>query len=203
MERVIAYIDGFNLYHGLKERHLRRFYWLNLKKLMESILVTDQRLVRVRYFTSRVTDPPTKVKRQGTFLEALETLSDFYIHYGHYVNGAYHCRACGRESCQRREKMTDVNIAAMLLYEAFVDQFDNAIIVSADTDLIGPLKILKQVFPGKKRTLAFPPGRHSDHMKQHATGWMHIGEDKFAKSLFPPIVVSKNGFKLTKPTYWP
>jgi hypothetical protein len=37
-QRVIAYIDGFNLYFGLRESGLRRCYWLNLPALAESLL---------------------------------------------------------------------------------------------------------------------------------------------------------------------
>jgi uncharacterized LabA/DUF88 family protein len=203
MERIIAYIDGYNLYHGLKESKLRKFYWLDVKKLIESILRPDQTLVHVNYFTSRVSDPPTKVKRQNTYLEALATLSKVHIHYGHYVVSKQTCRTCGVTQASRREKRTDVNIAAVMLFDAFKDHCDNAILVSADTDLLGPLYVMKQMFPHKKRTLAFPPGRYSDHLTKAASGWLHIGEDKFARSLLPPEVTSKNGFKLTKPTYWP
>jgi len=30
MERVIAYIDGYDLDHGVHSSGLKRFYWLNL-----------------------------------------------------------------------------------------------------------------------------------------------------------------------------
>ena len=29
--RLIAYIDGFNLYFGLKEKGWKRYYWLDMK----------------------------------------------------------------------------------------------------------------------------------------------------------------------------
>ena len=35
MNRVIAYIDGYNLYHGLREQNWKRFYWLNLQRLSD------------------------------------------------------------------------------------------------------------------------------------------------------------------------
>ncbi|MBP7766428.1 MAG: hypothetical protein KA113_14680, partial [Syntrophaceae bacterium] len=37
-ERVIAYIDGFNLYFGLKSKGWRRYYWLNLQALMRNLI---------------------------------------------------------------------------------------------------------------------------------------------------------------------
>jgi hypothetical protein len=42
MERVIAYIDGYNLYYGLRKSNLKRFYWLNLQKLAHQYLKPGQ-----------------------------------------------------------------------------------------------------------------------------------------------------------------
>ena len=203
MERVIAYIDGFNLYHGLKQNNLRKYYWLNVKLLIDNILKPNQELICVNYFTSRVTHPPTKIKRQGTFIEALETIPRIRIHYGHYISSSHTCRKCGYTHASPREKRTDVNIAALMLFDAFENNCDNVLLVSGDTDLIGPLAVVQQIFPEIKRTLAFPPGRQSDHLKRFASGYMSIGEDKLAKSLLPNPVIKPNGFQLFKPTYWP
>jgi len=32
-ERLVFYVDGFNLYFGLKERRWRKYYWLNLQEM--------------------------------------------------------------------------------------------------------------------------------------------------------------------------
>jgi hypothetical protein len=37
-ERVIAYIDGFNLYFGLKSTGWKKFYWLNLQSMVQNLL---------------------------------------------------------------------------------------------------------------------------------------------------------------------
>jgi hypothetical protein len=34
MTRVVAYVDGFNLYHGLKAGYGRRYHWLDLQALV-------------------------------------------------------------------------------------------------------------------------------------------------------------------------
>ena len=44
MERVIAYIDGFNLHYGLKSKQWRRYYWLNLQVLALNLLKPYQQL---------------------------------------------------------------------------------------------------------------------------------------------------------------
>jgi hypothetical protein len=51
--RVAVYVDGRNLYYGLKSRGWRRYYWLDLRRLAENLLRPSQRLTAVRYFTAR------------------------------------------------------------------------------------------------------------------------------------------------------
>ena len=58
MDRVIVYIDGFNLYFGLKSKGWRRYFWLNPQKLIENLLKPGQRLVFTKYFTARVNNNP-------------------------------------------------------------------------------------------------------------------------------------------------
>lgn len=65
-ERVIAYIDGFNLYFGIKEAGFDNCKWLDIKKLVQGLLKPNQVLVDVKYFTSRVSNAPEKQKRQAT-----------------------------------------------------------------------------------------------------------------------------------------
>ena len=92
MYRVISYIDGFNLYFGLKRKDWKRYYWLNIQKLSRKLLSKDQSLISTKYFTSRIASPPDKVKRQNTFLEALITLDNFKIFYGKYQMNSQKCK---------------------------------------------------------------------------------------------------------------
>ncbi|MBR2082614.1 MAG: NYN domain-containing protein [Elusimicrobiaceae bacterium] len=48
------------------------------------------------------------------------------------------------------EKLTDVNIAIYLLEIALKNTVDEAVIVSADSDLIPAILAIKRNFPGKK-----------------------------------------------------
>ncbi len=67
MQRVIAYIDGFNLYFGIRSKGWSRYYWLNPRLLIENLLKPGQQLVLTKYFTARVSHSPDKHKRQTTF----------------------------------------------------------------------------------------------------------------------------------------
>lgn len=202
LQRVIIYIDGFNLYFGLREKGWKKFYWLNLQKLAENILNQEQELIEVKYFTSRVSFPPDKVKRQGTFIEAIETLPNVKIYYGNYQSNKSECKKCGYVSMIPSEKMTDVNIAVELLSDAYEDKFDTAILVSADSDLIAPIRTIQRLFKYKRIVVAFPPARHSFALKEVASASFTIGRKKLADSLFPDEVKKSNGYILKRPTRW-
>ena len=60
---VVVYVDGFNLYFGLRESGLRRFYWLDIEALAQTMLLPDQQLVIVRYFTADLRGTSGKRKR--------------------------------------------------------------------------------------------------------------------------------------------
>ena len=202
MERVIVYIDGFNLYFGLKEKDWRRYYWLNLQKLSQSLLQKNQELVTTKYFTSRVKKPPDKNRRQTIFLEALETLKNFHIFYGHYLVNSIECKKCGNIFPKPNEKMTDVNIAVEMLTDAFQNSYDKAIVISADSDLSGPIRKIKEIFPDKKIVVAFPPARYSFVLEKITHASFTIGRKKFAESIFPEDVEKNDGFVLHKPDKW-
>lgn len=48
MSRVIVYIDGFNLYFGLKDAGFKRFYWLDLVALATAFVRSGSILEHVR-----------------------------------------------------------------------------------------------------------------------------------------------------------
>lgn len=205
MDRVIAYVDGFNLYFGMKSKGWKRFYWLDIPELVRKILKPNQQLLETKYFTSRVSASmadPDKPKRQNTYLEALQTLPGLSVFFGHYLQTSSTCRKCGASRLVQSEKMTDVNIATQLLADAFLDRFDTAFAISGDSDLAPPVKLIGQVFPGKWITVAFPPGRYSRLLANEAKSTYHIGRDKIATSQFPDPVVKPDGFELHRPVKW-
>jgi hypothetical protein len=114
MSPVIAFMDGFNLYFGLKSKGWRRYYWLDLEALAASMLKPGQTLAHVHYFTSRIQGNgrnAADVQRQSDYLDALGTLTRITIHFGHYLQKNRRCLNCGAAWIDYEEKMTDVNIA--------------------------------------------------------------------------------------------
>jgi uncharacterized LabA/DUF88 family protein len=205
MHRVIAYIDGFNLYYGLKARHWQRYYWLNIQLLAENLLKPVQQLEATKYFTSRVSSSiqdPDKGRRQSVYLDALKTVSRLQIFYGHYLRKPVHCFKCGACWNVHEEKMTDVNIAVELMTDAFQDHFDTALLVSGDSDLAGPILAVNRLFPSKRVVVAFPPNRHAAHLAAVANANFIIGRKKIADSQFADQIIEANGHVLQKPSKW-
>ena len=202
MERVITYIDGFNLYFGLKSANLHRYFWLDLHKLSSNLLKKSQQLIRTKYFTARINGPSDKQKRQSTYIEAIAGLPDTDIYYGKYQLNPQVCRNCKFQSMVPSEKMTDVNIAVHMLVDAYQNNCDTLFLISADSDLIGPIKAIRELFPQKRIVIAFPPHRFSKELAKDAHGYFVIGHKKFAQSLLPETITKSDGFVLRCPEKW-
>ena|SRR5437867_5384588 len=201
-ERVIAYIDGYNLYFGLRDANFKRFLWLNLPLLATHLMKPRQELVFTKYFTSRVSYPKDKQERQSIFLEALQTLDNLTIHYGQFQTNPRRCRKCGYKDLVPNEKMTDVNIAVEMLTDAFGNLFDTALLVSGDGDLTAPLAAIRKNFPEKRIVVAFPPERYSFRLAEKASAYFTIGRANLAKSLFPYELQKSDGYVLRCPDSW-
>lgn len=202
MERVITYFDGFNLYHGLRSKYGRKFIWLDIEKLSQELLQDGQKLGKVKYFTAMIRNNPQKEIRQKTYISALSTLPKVEIYYGKYLNNKHTCPKCGYVENIPSEKMTDVNIATHLMTDAFTDQFDIAIIITADSDLSGPIKMVKELFPIKKIVIDFPPDRVSFDLKRFSTAYTHIGRRKLEVCQLPDEITLIDGTKIHKPKSW-
>lgn len=200
-ERVIAYIDGFNLYFGMREAGFDNCRWLNVKKLVKNLLQENQELIGVKYFTSRVGNNPDKQKRQSTYIDALES-TGLEIFYGNYQDGSEECRRCGHVWRTAKEKMTDVNIATAIIVDAYKDTYDMAMLISGDSDLTPPIKAVHTLFTQKRVFIAFPPKRHNSSMALVARGSMTIGRKKLLDSQLDEEVMSRTGYKLRRPTEW-
>ena len=205
MQQVIVYVDGFNLYYGLRSANWRRYYWLNLRLLAENLLGRGQSLAAVRYFSAHIQperDDPDKPVRQQTYLEALATLPGLHVHHGYFLHKVRSCPECGAQWKTYEEKMTDVNIAVELLGDASDGAFDTAIIISADSDLAGPISTVRQRFPEKRTVVAFPPRRASKHLSSIASASFTIGRKILSDSQFPDEVTTESGYTLVRPANW-
>ncbi|WP_338845278.1 NYN domain-containing protein [Massilia sp. W12] len=207
--RTSVYIDAFNLYFGaLKDTPYR---WLNLRAMCQAYLPHNE-ITTIKYFTAKISarphDPQQPV-RQQTYLRALATLPELEIVYGHYLSHTVRARLAQPPShgpatveiIKTEEKGSDVNLASHLLHDAHLNQFDVAVVVSNDSDLLLPIRLVRTEL-GKKVGILNPqkhPSRallpHIDFIKQIRTGVL-------AASQFPQQVQTAQGQIIHKPAGW-
>ena len=53
-KKVIVYVDGYNFYYGLKNggAKWKRHYWLDMVKFFEQMMLPDQELIEVNYYSA-------------------------------------------------------------------------------------------------------------------------------------------------------
>jgi uncharacterized LabA/DUF88 family protein len=191
-KRVACFVDGFNLYHAvadLKRPHLK---WFDLRKLIEAFIdpaVHDLRAVY--YFSAFATWLPGPHARHRQYVAALKATGTTPI-MGHFKSKDRSCRSCGAKWVAHEEKETDVNIALWLINEAYRDTFDEAFILSRDSDLMPAVRMLRSTFPGKGVKIISPPNAgHSKEVAQ-VVGKKRLASIKLIhleRSLLPEIVL--------------
>jgi uncharacterized LabA/DUF88 family protein len=202
-ERVIVYVDGFNLYHGLHDEGRCRHLWLDLVALAQSLRPRSD-LVHVHYFTTPVDQQPDALRRQQLYLSALEAHSgrQLRVTLGRYQRKEMRCRDCGATWTHREEKETDVNIAVQLVLDAAANAMDAALIISADSDLAPAVKAARLLKPKLFVAAAFPPKRFSAELKKLMPSSFHIGLSKITGAQLPPSVMTQTNLTFDRPLKW-
>lgn len=186
LRRVGFYIDGYNVYHGLRQKGFRRFYWLDYVALAKTFVRPDQVLTHVKYFTSRATKPADTQKRQSTYLDALRVSGGIDIIEGAYQHRPVRCPSCQHGWKRPTEKMTDVNIATHLVSDAIRDVVDVVALVCADADLIPAVRLAKD--EGKDVIIVSPRGRTSDELAREGDAHLHFNNAALGRCQLPDVV---------------
>jgi hypothetical protein len=202
-QRVVVYIDGFNLYHGLKEHsRARACRWLNLHSLAESMLLPGHLLTSVVYFTSIPPWSASKQRRHETYLAALGTVNVEIVR-GRFQRDEMLCRAsCGQLFKYYVEKQTDVNIATRILHDGVKGYYDWAYLISGDADQAPTIRMLRSLDPSRKVQVIFPPRRPSTELQNLADKCMgELGYKKLSAHLFPDQI-EVGTRTIQKPSSW-
>ncbi len=208
--KVNVYVDGFNLYfRAVKGTPCK---WLDINKLCE-LLLPGHTINQIKYFTANVSarpgDPDQPV-RQQTYLRALRTLPNLSIIYGHFLTNDHRMLLSGRNPkdptsyvsvVKTEEKGSDVNLATHLLADGFRGEYDMAAVVSKDSDLLEPIRVVRRelklqvglLSPGKRFSVALLPPE-VDFVKPIRRGVL-------AASQFPDTLTDAHG-TFHKPASW-
>ena len=211
--RVYAYVDGFNLYHGALEGTSHR--WLDLRALLTKLLDDDDEIVRIKYFTARVSGNAGNAgsaggpHRQDAYLRAVKAVDPSV----EVILGKFKTRKVFRrrvdngelvEVYNREEKGSDVNLAVHMVRDAFAGEFECAVVVSNDSDLKEPLRIVRDL--GRMVGVIVPmavPDRHvNTNLTDEADFHKKIRGGVCGDCQLPLSVTLPNGKVLTCPDRW-
>ncbi len=151
MKRTYVYVDGFNLYYGALKG--TPYKWLDLKAAFESVLASDNKIEKIKYYSARVSDKVSNgaSARQQAYISALKTIPEIEVFWGSFLrapkirplfpltNPKKYAQVLITE-----EKGSDVNIASHIINDGWKNLYDVAVVVSNDTDLIEPIRIVKE-----------------------------------------------------------
>ncbi|EGY24576.1 hypothetical protein DA2_3192 [Desulfovibrio sp. A2] len=209
MHRTFVYIDGFNFYY----RALRKgpFKWLNFYNLMQLILQPTNDIAKINYYTARVSGAkdPDQPRRQQIYFKALKTIPQVEIFFGSFITKTIkrplavpvpglpsHVEVLSQE-----EKGSDVNIATHLIYDGCLDKYDVAIVVSKDTDLVEPIRIVTQNM-GKKVGIVCPDENLPSQLGNVSTFCKHVRKQHLSSAQFPNVIFDADGQPIEKPKSW-
>lgn len=211
--RVIVFVDGFNLYHSIHELNVdlttkrnngSKHYlkWLDICSLSKALIhPTQDSLVNAYYFSAYAGWVPQDVQdRHRDYVAVLRSTGVIPI-MGTFKKKPRKCPSCKHAWDTHEEKESDVNLALYLVTLAYEDTFDKAIIFTADTDLAPAILKVREKFPNKEVRVAIPERRlnRSKALENAATGRIRVTESHFAKNLFPAQVTLPSGVIINRP----
>jgi uncharacterized LabA/DUF88 family protein len=231
--RTAVYVDGFNLYY-IRLKGQRYFRWLNLKALAEEVLKPPHVVTAINYYTAHVShkDDPGAPGRQRTYLNALATVPEIKVHLGNFLYSEKWAALIKPPQTRpvdyawpppwpdlvwigkTEEKGSDVNLATHLARDAFTGQFDAAVVLSNDTDLVEPIRIVVQEV--KKPVILLSPlhpnpkpnpatGRRpspSKSLRDAASSVLHIHNGHLRRAQFPDRIPRLGKPDIVKPATW-
>jgi uncharacterized LabA/DUF88 family protein len=201
--RVIIYVDGFNLFYGLKTAYGRQYHWLDLEQLARELLIPGQSLAAIKYFTARVRNDPLAEQRQDSYLQALQAhCSNVQVVEGRFQRKSNRCRSCGIQWVTSEEKESDVSLAVNLVGDAALGLYDTALVISADSDLCPAVRSAKRLRPKAAVVAVFPPNRRADPLRVAADAVYFLAADKLSRAQLPTKIVTPAGIELNRPEHW-
>jgi len=204
-----VYVDGFNLYYGAVKD--TAYKWLDISKMVQ-LLLPKNKILKIKYFTAIVNarpQNPDQPLRQQIYLRALKTIPNLDIILGHFLSHPVWMPLANpipgqkpyAEVIKTEEKGSDVNIATHLLYDGVKNEYGAAIVVSNDSDLVEPIKIVRNDL--HKAVIVLNPSlvSPSQELARYANFVKPVRQGLLAASQFPDTLQDQYG-SFSKPANW-
>lgn len=189
--RTTIYVDGFNVYGGALKRAAAGHRWLDLQAVAEAILRPYHQIDAVHYFTALIQPDgahDASPAHQKLYIKALETYRPTVTtHYGHFLIHEAKARpvhpALGAlvDYWKVEEKGSDVNLAARLVADAFLDRYDCAVLICNDGDMAEAVRIVRQ--EAKKNVGVILPIHHPNRQRTRKASQGLCREAAFIREL--------------------
>ncbi len=216
--RTIVYIDGFNLYYRALRHSNHK--WLDIAAMSKAALGAAHTVTAVKYYTARISGrtDATALARQHAYLRALSGLPDVHFYFGNVLSSRkfaglvrpYDFRPpfalpAGAAPdvahvWKTEEKGSDVNLGVHLVRDAFKNEFDAAAILTNDTDLAEPIRIVVQEL-GRPVTLLTPTPKPATSLARLCGSIRHI-DPYLGPCQLPNPAPTDNGKLALKPSSW-
>jgi hypothetical protein len=207
--RCFIYVDGFNFYYGIFEKH-PEWRWLNLERFFMELRPDED--ITVKYFTAILDEDLSyseRRQRQRLYLDALSTLPSVQIITGKFQRKVVRCEAdCGKEYPISREKKTDVNIAIRLVHDCLTKACESVVLVSGDSDLESAIAWIHRHDPSLKITVYIPrlkderDKRRIDFYSSIGVSWRPLPLERIKTCQFSTSVKIAKGKFVTRPDEW-
>jgi hypothetical protein len=99
------------------------------------------------------------------------------------------------------EKGSDVNLATRLLMDAVDGDFEQALVISNDSDLMEPIRVIKQKF-GLPIVVVSPYSTLTIKLRRASSSWALLDKSLLAQCQLPHSIRDRKGRLITKPTAW-
>ena len=178
--------------------------------MCQRVLGSEHDIVSIKYFPANVSAVPNDSGIQGRqqiYLKALDAyIPELKIIRGHFsrhkvwrqpVDGAPGDRV---RVWQMEEKGSDVNLASYLLLDGFDDEYDLAVVISNDSDLMLPIGMVRDRL-GKQVGVFDPSRRRSFELHGAASWYRPLRQGPLSASQFPDTFSTSQGI-VSKPTDW-
>lgn len=204
--KINIYIDSFNLYYGALKN--TPYKWLDVSKMCQYLFQKHQ-ISKIKYFTASVKLRPNekdleKPVRQQIYFRALKTIRNLEIYEGSFLVNTVRMKKADNSGyvdvIKTEEKGSDVSLGAHLVNDAHKKEFEMAVVISNDSDLVEPIKIITQELK-LPIVIISPYDTNTIKLREVSTSARQIRKGVLKISQFPDELSDGIG-KFTKPMAW-